>query len=455
MTALCDFHPLTTEPRSKYRCSFCGHVTPIALAKPPHRRCESPNARSQSETAPVRHANHWLTCPHRGIVLATISGTTAGVGCGSTKWEVYQCNHFNEPVLKQAAPRCQEKIAAEVAGYKGRTCRECKVVQLQRLIVHVTYRPDWQDVIQRSLATGADFAFREMTLSEKDLLARAVAAKPVIVVNHAFFEHTDEYLTTAKKHPEIQFLGLNHCSLNHAYRWPHYYTSIRKFLNAMEEIPNIWYGGPDMFSSFERFRPAIADRIIWWPNPVLIPPSASTVRPDPPVVMLACRDDWIMKGVPAQMVGMALAKQKRPEIKLQVSLRFAGKTLPHMRALENALRTEFEWPDFLRPNDWYRRLDRQASIVMQATDHESFGYVAIDAMGYGRPVVCGPSVRFAPREWVVDTEIPEGIAAMILDHLDHYEDRSRIARQFAEQTAERQNTAYRELLERIAAHGRA
>lgn len=69
----------------------------------------------------------WLTCPHRGKPIDTLTGSTTGVGCSSAPVEVYRCSHFNEPVLKHAAARCLERIAARVPGYTGRTCRECVV----------------------------------------------------------------------------------------------------------------------------------------------------------------------------------------------------------------------------------------------------------------------------------------------------------------------------------------
>lgn len=69
----------------------------------------------------------WLNCPQRGPVLRTISGTLAGCGCGGTTADVYLCQRFDEPVLKQAAARCLETIREQVPGYAGRTCRECLV----------------------------------------------------------------------------------------------------------------------------------------------------------------------------------------------------------------------------------------------------------------------------------------------------------------------------------------
>lgn len=443
----CDFAPIGNSNAPLWQCTQCGFRTHKGLKRAPSRVCKTPIPVSDTP-----QSMRYLACPHRGRVLATISGRVAGCGCSSTAVEVYHCNHFNEPVTAKGKPRCLDSLREKVPGSNGRVCRDC-LVPMQSIsslpIVHITHRTGWQDILQRSQATGAQYHFVEIPITEKDHLQKAINLRPAAIINHAFFEDADTFLVTARKHKNIAFAGVNHCSLNHAYRWPHYYTAIRKWLNAMEEIENVWYGGPDQFSSFEKFRPSIQERIVWYPNPVLIPPEASTNIPDPPTVVLACRDDWIMKCVPAQMVGMALAKQRRPEIQLQISLRFANKVIPHMQALTNCCRTKFEWFEFLEPNDWYKKLANEASVVMQATDHESFGYVAIDAMGHGRPVVTGSSVKFAPRDWWVDTEAPEQIADKILWHLDHYEESSKLARETAEKTAEYQNTAHRNLLQRI------
>jgi len=66
-------------------------------------------------------------CPHRGPVLQTVSGRVAGSGCSSSTAEVYECRHFHEPVLKAGKPPCEDTMREQVAGWKGRTCRGCKI----------------------------------------------------------------------------------------------------------------------------------------------------------------------------------------------------------------------------------------------------------------------------------------------------------------------------------------
>lgn len=136
--AFCEFKKMdSSQAASLWRCDRCAYVTTKPFEKQPKRTC--PLAKYQEEKtkgdSSKRVSDHreispelaYLRCPHRRQVIATIDARTAGCGCSSTPVEVYQCRHFNEPVLKAAADRCRDKIAANVKGYTGRTCRECDV----------------------------------------------------------------------------------------------------------------------------------------------------------------------------------------------------------------------------------------------------------------------------------------------------------------------------------------
>lgn len=128
MKALCEFVRVeSADERVQWRCAVCGHITPIPLPKPPHRNCDVQDGRTQAAKTKTDQALAWLICPHRGDVLATVPARTAGIGCETTVVEVYQCDHFREPALKQAAARCLPRIREAAPGYTGRTCRECEV----------------------------------------------------------------------------------------------------------------------------------------------------------------------------------------------------------------------------------------------------------------------------------------------------------------------------------------
>jgi len=74
-----------------------------------------------------KQSGHWLTCPHRGAVLATVNARSAGCGCSGSTVEVYRCSRFGEPVVKHAAARCRDDITSVAPGYTGRTCRNCNL----------------------------------------------------------------------------------------------------------------------------------------------------------------------------------------------------------------------------------------------------------------------------------------------------------------------------------------
>lgn len=107
-----------------YRCKECGSI----VCAPAIRECPHVRLSMSLPTEYQLGSNvYYLTCPHRGIAFATISGRVAGHGCGSSVVEVYQCNRFNEPVLKAGKPPCEDTMSEKVPGWKGRTCRECEV----------------------------------------------------------------------------------------------------------------------------------------------------------------------------------------------------------------------------------------------------------------------------------------------------------------------------------------
>jgi len=122
MSKYCNFLPTDQSSLPRWRCSACGFQTHKGLQVAPSRVCKTP-----IKLPDVLASWLYLKCPRRGNVIATTDGIRAGCGCGGTTVEIYECRYFHEPVLKQAAARCLEKIQATAPGYTGRTCRECKV----------------------------------------------------------------------------------------------------------------------------------------------------------------------------------------------------------------------------------------------------------------------------------------------------------------------------------------
>jgi len=99
----------------------------LCRTNPKYREKWERQGQQPSKQPPRPDPPHWIKCPHRGKSIATISGRTAGVGCGTSRVDVYWCNYFEQPILKQSPPRCRQKVAEEVEGYTGRTCKECQV----------------------------------------------------------------------------------------------------------------------------------------------------------------------------------------------------------------------------------------------------------------------------------------------------------------------------------------
>lgn len=101
----------------------------------------------QDFTAPVASDaqpifSHWLTCPKRGKVVATVSGSVAGCGCSTMEIQVYDCEHFNEPVLKQSDPRNTDRIRRQVPLYTGRQCKTCEMQSVKEDSVKLTISRD-------------------------------------------------------------------------------------------------------------------------------------------------------------------------------------------------------------------------------------------------------------------------------------------------------------------------
>ena len=99
------------------------HLAHLCQTNPKYRE----KWQNQRVQQPPSQKPHWIMCPHRGKSITTISGRTAGVGCSTSRVDVYWCNYFEQPILKQSPTRCRQKVAEEVEGYTGRTCKECQV----------------------------------------------------------------------------------------------------------------------------------------------------------------------------------------------------------------------------------------------------------------------------------------------------------------------------------------
>lgn len=316
-------------------------------------------------------------------------------------------------------------------------------------ILHITIRKGWQDLIRRAqFALGDGFQVHEVTTDQKENIGRIIAHAPAgtIVCNHAFAVDTERFLDVARTHGDKAFIAINHCSLNHAIRWPHYFTAERQSLEATRELSNLWYACPDPNSDWKRFG---YEKTFWWPNPVYVPDDTEPRPVNPPCVAIVGRDDW-MKGFASQIMAMAMMKQQRPELRLVAVINHAP---PNWYGLElaKACGIELEMVPWKSPDEWYRFLRDEVSLVLQCSMAESFNYVSVDALIHGRPFVGSCSIRHTPPEWFADHAVPLEIARVALQILDDYEEQSIKARKIADEIVHRQNNSFVDIINMIGA----
>jgi hypothetical protein len=108
-------------------------INAMRLSAPPRRVHTAKQRGPSPQTVVTRNPpdSHYLTCHHRGDVLATTTGNMVGCGCGGTRVEFYECQHFSEAVLLDcktwAKNQNQDKVQAACPEYKGRTCKDCEL----------------------------------------------------------------------------------------------------------------------------------------------------------------------------------------------------------------------------------------------------------------------------------------------------------------------------------------
>lgn len=428
-----------------YRCAECGSEMP----SPTIRQCPFAGVvERESKTV------NYLTCPHRGQVLATINGRVAGCGCSSTRIEVYECRYFHEPVIKQGHPPCLDTLREQVPGATGRTCRECKVPSQERgiTILHITFRPGWQDQIRRSgfalAAHGRQVTGVEIVRPDRKKLEHAIKThRPRLVLNHGFCLRYDSFLPVVESHPDTKFVTIDHSNQNHTFTWPTYFTDEKNTLEATTRMRNLWYSSPDAFGPWNELG---YDRYVHWPNPVCLHPSppVPSVCHAPPVLAIVGRCDW-MKALPVQVAAAALVQRRRP-LKVAFVLRDSEERQKGLREHARACKLDFEvWP-WSDMEGWERRLRDECDVVSQSTFSDSFNYVSLDAAAFGKPFVGSWAIRHTPAEWRVDNPNDTyEVAAKIEWILDNYPAASTAARSLAERVAAENNQAYAETVRRI------
>lgn len=316
-------------------------------------------------------------------------------------------------------------------------------------IIQMTVRENWQDVERRtSAALQSTYDVHSISLvrpNRAKLWDSLRKHKPHIVISHALAMNGKDFVETAKSHPNVAFVGMNHSTLNHTLTWPEHFWDERIILEASNEVSNLWYASPDAWCpwadlGYERFRE--------WPNPVYLPPYSVPPRIEP-CLAIASRTDR-MKAIPAQIAAAALIQRQRG-CRVVLNLRDRNGQA-HAGLLEHAKTCglQFDEPPWSGPDEWLAFLRDRVSVLLQATGTDTFNYCSVDALSVGRPFIGSHAIRHTPPEWRVDNcNDAHEIAKVATRVLDSYEVESAKARPLAERVAAENNQAYVAVMKEI------
>lgn len=448
---LCKFVPVG----ARFHCETCGHDTP-QLKRQPMRCCPTPTGRF-----PVRNGHRVedsrITtvpdCIHLGDPTHRVRQNRCG--CGGPA-QLYECRLFAEEVSRKPLPVTGDAwtLLTDVRDqdyrpdYRGRSCANCPrhTATQQATILHAVVRAGWQDQIRRSQFSldsgGVAEVAHEVVPGVPEDLERQITPSVKIVLNHAFVVGAAEFVAMAARHPRQQFVALFHGTPNVTWRQATIWEQIGVYLRELPTTPNLWFACPDPCAGYDALDST--GRAIVWPNPVALPREPATTRPEPPTALITGRDTWC-KAFPSAILGCVLVQRQRP-LRLILSEQTGQGWID---AAIGAIGGQWERPAYQDARGWARRLRDEVSVVVQPSLSESFNYVALDALAWGRPVVGSPAIRYLPPDWTVDPNDARAIAAMIVEHLDRYEERAGEARRLAEYAAEWKNREYCGMIRRL------
>lgn len=260
-----------------------------------------------------------------------------------------------------------------------------------------------------------------------------------LVINHAMVLNPGIIRKAAIEYSDTTFINMNHSALAHLE-----YLSSKHFSNHIEclklarELPNCWYASQGSIAECIRESTGI-DRCIWLPTPCHeIEPRKYRAPNEPAVVVLAGRQDAIKNNM-TQLVACGLLKE---EIKLVICM-------DHKESMQDfidQMGIEHEWKGRLPHGEWLEFLQQEADIVLCCSLAESFGYVAIEAMQSGVPVVASDAIHFADPDLIVRGNCPDDIAYAVKVALKEYERFAERSAKIGREVAEKQNRVYLERL---------
>jgi hypothetical protein len=244
--------------------------------------------------------------------------------------------------------------------------------------------------------------------------------------------------------PELRVCLVFHgsqASMSTNQRWV---AAQKQALELSCENSHVWFATPEPTAPFTALG---YERFAVWPN--TIPAPVSTVPRtlhDPPVLLLAGRDD-VIKAKATNVLAAGLVNKQRP---VNLSLVVAGNVQPlmDMAATASIATTSVPYRDV---PEFRQFLSNDTDVLMSATLTDACQYTALDALLQGRPVVGSPALRYLPNDWQADPNDPAAIARAVLGILADYETASRIALQLATDISQRHARHLHDLLYRILA----
>jgi hypothetical protein len=253
-------------------------------------------------------ASHSVTSKHDPVTPVIITPSACQCNIQNTKDGWAWCERHKVKKTAHWVRLCQTRFDYWQAWEEGRGPGQNPNPDLR--IVQMLVRDNWQDVERRTgaaLQSSYDVHSASLVRPNRAKLWDAIRKhNPHIVISHALAMNGKDFVETAKAHPNVAFVGMNHSTLNHTLTWPEHFWDERIIIEASNRLGNLWYASPGAWCpwtdlGYKRFRE--------WPNPVYLPPYSDPPRIEP-CLAIASRTDR-MKAIPAQIAAAALIQRRR------------------------------------------------------------------------------------------------------------------------------------------------
>jgi glycosyltransferase involved in cell wall biosynthesis len=262
-----------------------------------------------------------------------------------------------------------------------------------------------------------------------------------MVVIHALEHQLETMRSLAERFPRVAFVAVFHGSQNVIARTPLWAGMQRDFLQLSEALPNVWYATPEPTVPWESLG---YRRAVVWPNCMPIEPRSELPVIEPPMILLAGRQDLI-KCYPVAVLAAGLVARVRPvRVATVIQARDAA-----LDAIAETAGVTLEHHPWMTWDDFHRFIRSQVSVTVCPSLTDSFHYVSWDSLANGRPAVGSQTIRYLPAEWQADPNDPADVARIVCQILDDYDAASRQAYKIAEELGAKQRAAYLALYGRL------